>query len=64
MLLVYGLFLGLILLLLATVIHMWRTANQDRIIFQDLYFNDFPEGFGDVRIFLYLIFIDGSCRIN
>ncbi|MFB7638575.1 metallophosphoesterase [Peribacillus butanolivorans] len=51
MLLVYGLFLGLILLLLATVIHMWRTANQDRIIFQDLYFNDFPEGFGDVRIF-------------
>ncbi|MDM5294078.1 metallophosphoesterase [Peribacillus simplex] len=51
MLLVSGLLLVIILLIVATIIYMWRTAKQDRLIFQDLYFKDFPEGFGDMRIF-------------
>ncbi|MGE7759421.1 metallophosphoesterase [Peribacillus sp. NPDC097895] len=51
MLLVSGLFLVIILLVVGMVIYMWLTAKQDRLIFQDLFFNDFPEEFGDVRIF-------------
>ncbi|MFJ7746014.1 metallophosphoesterase [Peribacillus sp. NPDC097295] len=50
MVLAYGL-LGLIVLLFFLVVYMWRVANQDRLIIQDLYFNDFPEGFGEIRIF-------------
>ncbi|MED4634013.1 metallophosphoesterase family protein [Peribacillus frigoritolerans] len=46
-----GLFLIIILLSFAMIFYMWRTAMQDRVISQDLYFKDFPEGFGDVRIF-------------
>ncbi|WP_285766334.1 metallophosphoesterase [Peribacillus sp. SI8-4] len=45
------LFFSMIVLVFVMVFYMWRTANQDRLIFQDLYFNDFPEGFGDIRIF-------------
>lgn len=59
-----GLFLIIILLSFAMIFYMWRTAMQDRVISQDLYFKDFPEGFGDVRIFLYPIFIGVSLRIN
>ncbi|RRN73012.1 metallophosphoesterase [Peribacillus simplex] len=51
MLLVSGLLLVISLLIVATIIYMWRTAKQDRLIFQDLYFKDFPEGFGNMRIF-------------
>lgn len=46
----YGL-LGLFLLLCVAGLYMWRTAKQDRVIFQDLFFSDFPEDFGEIRIF-------------
>ncbi|AOH55550.1 metallophosphoesterase [Peribacillus muralis] len=51
MLWVSGVFFIIIVLVFVMVFYMWRTAKQDRLIIQDLYFNDFPEGFGDMRIF-------------
>ncbi|MCK1991350.1 metallophosphoesterase [Peribacillus muralis] len=51
MLWVSGLFIFIIVVLFVLVFYMWRTAMQDRLIFQHLYFNNFPEGFGDMRIF-------------
>ncbi len=50
MFLVY-VFLGLVLLICVMVFYMWRTAKQDRLLIQDLYFSNFPEGFGEIRIF-------------
>ncbi|PJN89978.1 metallophosphoesterase [Bacillus sp. mrc49] len=45
------LFFIIMVLAFALIVYMWRIAKQDRLIIQDLYFNDFPEGFGDMRIF-------------
>lgn len=58
------LFFIIMVLAFALIVYMWRIAKQDRLIIQDLYFNDFPEGFGDMRIFSYRIYIGGSFRIN
>lgn len=41
---------------------MLREAFADRIIYKELSFPEFPESFGEVKLFLFLIFINGRCQ--
>ena len=50
MLLIY-LFFGAVLAIAILVLYMWKTAILNRVLYQELFFSDFPDGFKDVKLF-------------
>ncbi len=42
------------------LLFMLREAFADRIIYKELSFPEFPETFGEIKLFLFLIFIGGQ----
>lgn len=46
-----GILLAFLLLVLLLIIYMWKLATESNVLEQHLAFKDFPESFGDVKIF-------------
>lgn len=46
-----GIILAFLLLVLLLIIYMWKLATESNVLEQHLAFKDFPESFGDVKIF-------------
>lgn len=46
-----GIILAFLLLMLLLIIYMWKLAAESNVVEQHLAFRDFPESFGDVKIF-------------
>lgn len=44
------------------LMYMFSEAFADRIIYKELSFPEFPESFGEVKLFLFRIFIRGRCQ--
>lgn len=42
------------------LLFMLREAFADRIIYKELFFPEFPESFGEIKLFLFRIFIEGQ----
>lgn len=42
------------------LLFMLREAFADRIIYKEFTFPEFPESFGEIKLFLFLIFIGGQ----